>query len=370
MKTAPIKLNADFVFAGGVLHQDAGLQIENGVARLVPRQRGAIQLKGTISGGFVDLQVNGGGGVLFNNDPTPEGLLSIAEAHRTFGTTSILPTVISDAPEVLKAAATAVLENAGANGILGLHIEGPHIAMARRGTHHPDFVRPMDDFTMSLVAQLRDAGHVVMITVAPEACQNDQIAELVSIGAIVSIGHSDSDANTVADAIVAGATCGTHLFNAMSQMTAREPGVVGALLGSDAYAAMICDGHHVDDAMIALALRAHRRPERLFLVSDAMATVGGPDEFKLYGQTIRLQDGRLVNAEGNLAGAHVTQLEGLTRLVQNLQVPLQDALRMVTTVPASLIRRPLLGLIDGRRIEDLILLDDAMQMHALTDCLT
>ena len=140
MKAGPIKLNADFVFAGGVLHEDAGLRIENGIAQLVPRQTGAIQLKGTVSGGFVDLQVNGGGGVLFNNDPTPEGLLSIAEAHRTFGTTAILPTVITDAPEVLKAAATAVLENAGANGILGLHIEGIGVV--------PNIVVPVTEDTL------------------------------------------------------------------------------------------------------------------------------------------------------------------------------------------------------------------------------
>ena len=173
----------------------------------------------------------------------------------------------------------------------------------------------MDDATLAHVQRLRHAGIAVMITLAPEAVQPGQIAALAAMGAVVSLGHTDATAGATRAALAAGATCFTHLFNAMSPMLNRSPGVTGAGINSDAYAGIICDGHHVADEMVGLAIRARPIAERMFLVSDAMSTVGGSDRFLLYGEEVRLIGGRLVNAEGSLAGAHVTMAESVARLI-------------------------------------------------------
>ncbi len=319
------------------------------------------RIAGTVTPGFVDLQVNGGGGVLFNTDPSLSGLHTIAKAHRGLGTVAILPTVITDAPEVLERAADAVLAARGRHGIAGLHIEGPHISVARRGTHAERFVRPMDDRTLALVARLRQAGVPVMITLAPEAATPDQIAALAATGAVVSIGHSDASAEQVHAALAAGARCFTHLFNAMSPMLNRAPGVTGAAINATAHAGIICDGIHVADAMIGLALRARPVPDTTFLVSDAMPTVGGPDRFDLYGSPVRLRNGRLVNAEGSLAGAHVTMAEGVARLVGVVGIAPQTALRMAVTVPAGLMGLDRLARVTPRVTSDLLVLGDDLR---------
>ncbi len=314
-------------------------------------------LRGTITPGFLDLQVNGGGDVLLNTTPTAAGMATIAAAHRRFGTVGILPTVITDVPEVLAAVTDAALAAKGSVGILGLHIEGPHIAAARRGTHAENLVRPLDDATIAIVRRLRAAGIAVMITLAPEAASHAQIAELAALGAIVSLGHTDASADETRAALGAGASCFTHLFNAMSPMLNRTPGVVGAAINSSAYAGIICDGIHVADEMVALAIRARPVADRMFLVSDAMPTVGGSDSFSLYGQQIRLVHGWLLNAEGSLAGAHVTMAQSVARLVNVVGVDLVTALRMAVTVPARVIGRPDLAQIIGRDVADLLVLD-------------
>ncbi|WP_289041561.1 N-acetylglucosamine-6-phosphate deacetylase [uncultured Aliiroseovarius sp.] len=351
------------LFDGRTLSTGKALRINDGcVADIDDAPKDAIPVRGLLSPGFVDLQVNGGGGVQLNATPTVDGLGAIAAAHRRFGTVAVLPTVITDTPDVIDRAADAAIAAKGQQGILGLHIEGPHIAMARRGTHAPDKIRPMDARTMNTVARLRAADVAVMITVAPEATTPEQIAQLGQMGAVVSLGHTDASVEMMEAAFAAGARCATHLFNAMSPMTGRAPGAVGAVINSTAYSGIICDGHHVADQMIALAIRARPVPERMFLVSDAMATVGGPDHFDLYGQTIRLKDGRLINDEGNLAGAHVTQADGVWRLVHRVGLSLSDALSMATSIPADCIGQPAFGGLDGRRIEDLILLDDDLKI--------
>ncbi|MEJ6397400.1 N-acetylglucosamine-6-phosphate deacetylase [Yoonia sp. 208BN28-4] len=317
----------------------------------------AIALQGCLTPGFVDLQVNGGGGVMLNATPTADGIKAIAAAHRQFGTTHILPTVITDDPTVLDRAATAAIDAYTRDVCLGLHIEGPHIAMARRGTHDPAFIRPLDDTTITIVQRLRDKGVPVKITLAPEAATPAQITLLAGMGAIVSLGHTDATAEMVEAAIAAGATCATHLFNAMSQMQGRSPGAVGAVLGGDIAFGIICDGHHVDNRMIRLALRAAGPDDRAFLVSDAMATVGGPPAFELYGKTITLEDGRLVNADGNLAGAHTTMAEGVQRLTGPIGVDLSRALRMAVTTPAGLIGAPHLARLVGQPAQDVLILD-------------
>jgi N-acetylglucosamine-6-phosphate deacetylase len=314
-------------------------------------------IKGTLTPGFLDLQVNGGGDALLNNDQSPEALRTMAAAHRRFGTVGILPTVITDAPEVLSRAVDAVLAAKGEPGLLGLHIEGPHLSIPRRGTHAAEWVRPFEPATLAYIQRLRAEGIFVKITLAPESATPQDVARIVGTGAVVSIGHSDASADEVRALLDAGATCFTHLFNAMSPMLNRAPGVTGACINSAAYAGIICDGIHVADEMVGLAIRARPVPGRMFLVSDAMSTVGGSDHLRLYGQDVWLRDGRLVNAEGSLAGAHVTMAEGLRRLITHVGTSPETALDMASTAPARLLNRPDLATPENRDLADLLLLD-------------
>jgi N-acetylglucosamine-6-phosphate deacetylase len=360
---ARLWLCPDQVFDGATLRAGMALAMSGGVVEaLVPisalppkvhRER----MRGTVTAGFLDLQVNGGGGALVNGSPTPETMMAIAAAHRRFGTVGILPTVITDAPDILDRAVAAMLQVWGARGILGLHIEGPHIAVARRGTHAERYVRPLDDRTIAHVTGLRRHGIPVMITLAPEATLPGQIATLVATGAVVSIGHSDATADVTRAALAEGASCFTHLFNAMSPLVNRAPGVTGAAINSNAYAGIICDGHHVADEVVAMAVRARPVPDRMFFVSDAMPTVGGPDHFTLYGEDIRLVGGTLVNADGSLAGAHVTMADSVARAVRVLGLSPETALKMAVTVPAQVIGQPALARLEGRAASDLLVLN-------------
>jgi len=357
-------LAPDQLFDGQRILSGQAVRIAKGrVVDVADAPETARPIKGCLTPGFVDLQVNGGGGVMLNTTPTRTGMVDIAAAHRQFGTVGILPTIITDHADVLDQAADAAIAAKGDAGILGLHIEGPHISRARRGTHNADHIRPMDTRTMDVVAKLARLGIAVLITVAPEATTNDQIAALTKMGSVVSLGHTDATAEIVEAAIAAGATCATHLFNAMSPMMGRAPGAVGAVINSHLRAGIICDGYHVDDRMIGLALRARPANDLMFLVSDAMATVGGPDAFDLYGQPVRLEDGRLLNAEGTLAGAHVTQAIGVARLVHHIGATLEDALRMAITTPAKVVGQPGLGQITDRSLQDLIILSDDLEMR-------
>ena len=351
-------LAPDLLFDGDTLRAGMALWVVDGqVAAIAPALPGARRIKGTLTPGYVDLQVNGGGGVLLNQTPTAAGMAAIAAAHRRFGTVAILPTLITDAPDVLDRAADAALAQHGKGGVAGIHIEGPHISVARRGTHAERFVRPLDARTMAVVARLRAAGVPVMITLAPEAVAPGQIAALVGLGAVVSLGHSDTTAAAVRAALAEGAGCFTHLFNAMSPLLHRAPGVVGAALNSAVPAGIICDGIHVADELVGLAIRARPGPDLMFLVSDAMPTVGGPDRFRLYDMDLHLENGRLVNDEGSLAGAHVTMAESVARLIGVVGVAPLAALRMAVTIPARVMRLPLLAQVVGRPCTDILHLD-------------
>ena len=358
------------VFDRGDLRKGVALRVDDGyvtsVAAGAPLTEGR-RLEGIVAPGYLDLQVNGGGGVLVNAQPTAEAMERIADTHRRFGTAGILPTVITDAPEVLESAVQAALDSANHPGVLGLHIEGPHIAVSRRGAHEAKYVRPMDSTTIDHVCRLRNAGVSVLITVAPEAVTPNQIGQLAETGAVVSIGHSDASAEDTFGAFDAGAVCVTHLFNAMSQMRGREPGVVGAAINSDVYAGLIVDGIHVDDGMIGLAIRARRLPDRMFLVSDAMPTVGGPDSFLLYGRKVALESGRLVKPDGTLAGAHLALSDAVVRLVRKVGVDRQSALRMGISVPAGVMGMEELARVEGRALSDLMLLDDDMAFRGWLD---
>lgn len=341
------------VFDGQRLLPNASVRIEHGHVVEVSEMARGPKLGHCLTPGFLDLQVNGGGGAQLNSTPTPEAMRQIASAHRRFGTVRILPTVITDQPSVLEQAAEAALR---ADDQLGLHIEGPHLKESRRGTHKADHIRPFDPRTLDIVSTLRQAGRVVMITVAPDVVSTHEVTALAQTGAIVSLGHTDATAEQIEDAVTAGACCATHLFNAMSPMTSRAPGAVGGILNSDIPFGIICDGFHVDDRMVRLALRA-AGPDRAFLVSDAMATVGGGDHFELYGEPVHLRDGRLVNREGGLAGAHITQAQGVERLVHHVGLPLQQALRMAVATPARVIARPELARLAGRPLNEVLRLD-------------
>jgi N-acetylglucosamine-6-phosphate deacetylase len=359
--TTPHWIAPDLLFQDGTLTPGLTLRIENDhVTAIEPKAAvsGPVrETSGIITPGYVDLQVNGGGGVLLNQTPTLAGMQAIAAAHRRFGTVAILPTLITDAPEVLDAAAEAAIAAHGHEGLIGLHIEGPHISVPRRGTHAERFIRPLDDRTISVVRRLRAADVPTLITLAPEAVAPGQIAALVALGAVVSLGHSDTSAEGVRAALAEGAGAFTHLFNAMSPLLHRSPGVVGAALNSDVPAGIICDGIHVADELVGLAIRARPAPDLMFLVSDAMPTVGGPDHFRLYDMNLHLENGRLVNDEGSLAGAHVTMAESVTRLVRVVGVDPAQALRMAVTIPAAVIRRPALTAVLGRTTGDLLHLD-------------
>ena len=289
--------------------------------------------------GFIDLQVNGGGGVLFNNAPTIESIRTICAAHARFGTTALLPTLITDTVDVnidaIAAGKTAV--DQGVPGFIGLHLEGPHLSLARKGTHDPALIRPMDEIDLARLIAARADLPNLLVTVAPETVTPAQISALSKAGIIVSIGHSDAGLETAGAAFDAGASMATHLFNAMSQMGNREPGVVGAVLHHGAvHAGLIADGIHVHKAAIQIALRAKTGPGRIFLVTDAMSQTGTDiDTLTLNGRTITRIDGALRLADGTLAGADLDMIDAVEFMHSEIGLPLEQAIRMASLYPAE-----------------------------------
>ncbi len=304
--------HAERIFDGTLWHEDASLRVVAGrVAGIEPGATGAERLAGWIVPGLIDLQVNGGGGVLFNNAPTAEGIATIRAAHARFGTTALMVTLITDRPDVT-AAAVAAAE--AAPGLLGLHLEGPHLDPLRKGAHDAGLIRPMNSADLHHLCEAAQQLPALMITVAPEAVTPEQIAVLDSAGAIVSLGHSDCSYETAVAAIAAGARCVTHLFNAMSQLGNRNPGLVGAALTHDVAAGLIADTIHVHPATMRAALAA--KPHGVFLVSDGMAFAGSDlQEITLGGRKILRHSGRLTLADGNLAGADLTQPQAIRNMV-------------------------------------------------------
>ena len=364
-------LRADQVFCGDVLSSDKSLRILDGkVSQIADRQNvpadaNILDVAGCIAPGFFDIQINGGGGVLLNAEPSEASIKSIARAHRQFGTTSFLPTIITDIPEVLERAVDAVIGTAGTHGVVGLHIEGPHIDASRRGTHAAEFIRRLDQQTIDQITLLRERDIPVLMTVAPASVSPRQVSELVEMGAVISIGHSNASGDETAALLDAGANAFTHLFNAMSPMLNRAPGVTGTAINSQAYCSFICDGIHVNDEMLALAIRARPIADRMIMISDAMPTVGGPDSFVLYGKTLHLRNGSLVNSEGSLAGAHTTMAESLERVVNKLGVALEEALRMAISNPARLMGVGASMTLQGAMVQDLVLISPKLECEPL-----
>ncbi|GGG83435.1 N-acetylglucosamine-6-phosphate deacetylase [Salipiger pallidus] len=309
---------------------------------------------------LTDLQVNGSGGVMLNSAPTAETIAHIVGTQRARGTGWVMPTLITSEAALLAQATEAALEAWGTPGFLGLHIEGPHLNVARKGTHNPAFIRPFEPETMDAARRLREAGIPVMLTLAPECVPAESITELAGIGVIVSAGHSAATADEAQAGLKAGVSCFTHLYNAMPPMTSRDPGILGAAINSDAYAGIIVDGHHVSWPMVALACRARPEKARMFMVSDAMSTIGGPDHFELYGERIEVRDGALVNAAGSLAGAHVDLVTCLRNGVGHVGLPLHEAYEMAAIVPYDAMNLPRPTLKVGTPVEELLCLDAAL----------
>jgi N-acetylglucosamine-6-phosphate deacetylase len=297
----------------------------------------------TLLPGFIDIQVNGGGGVLFNDCPTPEGIAAIGAVHRRFGTTGFLPTLISDDLETVARAIAAVDEAIAARvpGVLGIHIEGPFLAEPRRGIHRADKLRSLRDEDIALLTSLKRGR--TLLTVAPEAVTPAQIRELVTAGVIVALGHSEADYECTRSAFVAGARGVTHLFNAMSGFAHRAPGMAGAALENDGvFAGVIADGHHIHPAALRIAVKA-KGADRIMLVTDAMPSVGSHcSEFDLQGRPIRLARGMLADEAGTLAGSHLTMAGAFANVMEQTGLGLDKASRMASATPAAF-----LGL-DGR----------------------
>ena len=321
--------------------RDACVVVEDGFIVAVlhgePPAGDAIDLDGGyLVPGFIDAQVNGGGGVLFNNDTSVEAIAAIGRAHRKFGTTGFLPTLISDDAEVMQRAIAATRDAIaqGVPGVLGIHLEGPYLAPARKGTHDDTKFRVPDDDEIAMAISL-DNG-VSLITLAPEQVPPASIRAIVERGGIVAAGHTAGSYDEIRAGIDAGITGFTHLYNAMTPLQGREPGAVGAALeDDDCWCGVIVDGVHVHPASLRVALKAKPRG-KVFLVTDAMPMVGADDpSFDLYGETIIAVDGVVRNAAGALAGSALDMASAVRNSVHLLGLPLDEACRMAAQYPAE-----------------------------------
>ena len=311
--------------------------------------------------GFLDLQVNGAGGRMVDGSATADWLAEMCGIHARLGATGILPTLITDTPEATAAVIAAGAEAARRQvpGFLGLHLEGPHLDPRRKGAHDPALIRPMTE--ADLVRLLEAAGRLpsLMVTLAPASVTAEQIGRLAAAGVVVSLGHSDCTHAEAQAAIAAGARCVTHLFNAMSQLGNRDPGLVGAALTGPVHAGLIADGIHVAPETMRIAMAAS---DRLFLVSDAMAAAGSNlTEFTLNSRRILRREGRLTLEDGTLAGADLT-LPQAVRVMLRLGTPPEVALAMATSRPAACLRRNLGRLAPGAAADMLHLAEDGRLM--------
>jgi N-acetylglucosamine-6-phosphate deacetylase len=361
------------LFDGERFFDDHALVVDQGaIVALTPyaeRPRGGETRDlggGVLAPGFIDWQVNGGGGVLFNETPTVEGIRAIVEAHRKYGVTSLLPTIITDAPEklslALQAARRALDEIPGA---LGIHVEGPFIDPRRKGAHPPEWIRPMREEDAEGLIGAR-AG-VMVVTLAPASAPNELIGRLANSGVVVSVGHSEASAEEARAAFDAGASAVTHLYNAMSQLGHRAPGVVGAALADPRIiCGFIADGFHVHEAATRVAFRA-KGAGGIALVSDAMPpAAGGPEIYELQGRRVTQVGLKLTLDDGTLAGAAITLLDAVRYVHQTIGVALAEALTMATSTPARLLRiDDRLGRLKPGRRADFVHLGDDLRLGSV-----
>ncbi|MGR6501340.1 N-acetylglucosamine-6-phosphate deacetylase [Shewanella sp. Koi 1] len=362
-------LIAEQLFDGEAFHRDVPVTIEDGLIASLDTASGAKEIRypGTLVPGFIDVQVNGGGGALFNSSPTVACIETIGKAHARFGTTGFLPTLITDDVQVMAKAADAVASAVAQKsaGVLGVHFEGPHLSVPKKGVHPQGFIREITEAELAIFCR-QDLG-IRVVTLAPENVSPEVIRLLVESGVKVCLGHSNADYDTVVAALAAGATGFTHLYNAMSPLGSREPGVVGAAIESEtAWCGLIVDGHHVHPAAARVALRAKPRG-KVMLVTDAMPPVGMDDEtsFELFGtQVLRVGD-RLNAVTGELAGCVLDMATAVENSVKMLGLPLGEALRMASLYPAEFlgIAKNVGRLAVGQRA-DLVLLDNQYKVLA------
>lgn len=334
---------------GEALHEKCALIVyEDGSCRIlavneVPESCSIERLSGGyITPGFVDLQVNGGGGVMFNDDQSVDALRTIASAHASTGTIAILPTLITDTANKTRAAISAVEQaiKQGVKGIVGIHLEGPHLSVARKGAHDPSLIRQMEEDDLNVLLDAAQRLPNVKVTVAPENTSLAQIRAMADAGIIVSLGHTNADFETCLAAFDAGASCVTHLYNAMSQLGNREPGLVGAALSRNGvFAGIIADGIHVHPTNIRVALDAKPDGDKIFLVSDAMAVAGSQAQhFDLNGRKVTRDANRLTLPDGTLAGADLELPRAISVMMTDVGDSERQAIARATSTPASILR--------------------------------
>ncbi len=332
----------------------------------VPAGYDAVDLSGQrLVAGLIDTQVNGGGGVLFNDAPSVETLRTLGEAHRRYGTTGFLPTLISDDLSVVEAAIAAVRQALAEKvpGILGIHLEGPFLNPARKGVHDEEKFRRLTPEAVTLISSLETG--FTLVTLAPERTTPELIRALCARGVTVAAGHTAADYEQTRAALNAGVRSFTHLFNAMTPMTGREPGVVGAALEDpESWCGLIVDGYHVHATTLKVAIAAKPKGKML-LVTDAMPTVGSADkQFTLKGEVIRAEHGRCATADGTLAGSDLDMLSAVRNSVEQLALPLEEALRMASLYPAQMLKvdHELGRLAPGYRAS-LLAIDEQLNVH-------
>ena len=333
-----IRFHAARLFDGQNFVDDQVLTITDGVISAIDQDTSHVEVyaKDLVVPGYIDLQVNGGGGALFNDSPSLDKLKTIVGAHARFGTTAMMPTLITDKVEIMEQAADAIAQAITEKvvGIIGIHFEGPHISLAKKGTHCAKLIRPITTDEWKVLSR-QDIGQV-MVTLAPETVSSEDITRMVELGIKVCLGHTNADFTIAQQAVDAGATGFTHLFNAMSPLQGREPGVVGcALLNDNTQAGLIVDGHHVDYASCQLAIKT-KPAGGVFLVTDAMPPVGcDMTEFPLYDRTVYVDNGKLTSSTGELAGSSLDMATAVKNTHLKLKIPLDEALRMASLYPAQ-----------------------------------
>ena len=357
---------AQRLFDGRAWRDGTAMLIENGrILDVVPRtavppgfEQHRLQGGAFLAPGFIDLQANGGGGVLLNDDPSAEAMRAIARAHRAFGTTALLPTLITDTLEKRHAAIAAAREASGRDGVLGLHLEGPFLNPARAGVHRKDVIARAEMADLEWLGALAELPHAV-ITLAPECVPLGFIRALTAKGIRVCAGHSAATTDEMRRAIDDGLTGITHLYNAMPPLSGRAPGIVGtALSDSRLIAGIIVDGLHVDPVSVRAAFAA-KGAEGIALVTDAMPSVGADmDEFDLMGTTIFVRAGRLVTEAGTLAGAHLDMASAVRNAVTRAGISLEDALISASRTPARFLGIEDRGVIVSGACADYVALTD------------
>ena len=374
MQTLKALINGRIFTGEKILHQHV-LLVEKGhiidivPEHLLPQVKDCYDLNGgLLAPGFIDVHVNGAAGELLNHQPSAQALQTIAQAHREYGTTAFLPTLMTDTWEQMINAVAAVVAAAelGVPGILGIHLEGPYLNVERKGVHSAKRIRvPSSDEDINHLFDIFPAHLIKLITLAPERVSPEFIQRLIRHGMIVSAGHTEASYDQMQIALAHGVTGFTHLFNAMSPMTSREPGVVGAALDhGDSWCGLIVDGHHVHPVTLRQAIKAKAKG-KMMLVTDAMHTVGqGASRFDLMGSPIVSENGKVTTLNGTLAGSNLDMATAVRNTVQQVGLGLEEALRMASLYPAQFLKLDhKIGRIAEGFQADLVLIDDHMQVQ-------